>query len=275
MADAIAHRLEQRRRGAWRRAAAPPADRPARLLARIGIPDHRREPGLGQHLRAIAAYGASTPVMVGSIRTPPRGRSACVMWPCDAAGGDLFGADHALSRLLMVNCEAARGIYPVEQLADHLGGVVDHRDDAGVVQPGRADHADHADDAAGAVVIGRDDGRGARQREQLVLRADEDAHALGALGAAEQVDHARAAVSRSSNSSRTRSRSSSALRSSSRWAWPRTISWRSSLSPPDQLASPAVDHLLGQLIELGLAGRARLLQLGLAPRPASCRGCAR
>ncbi len=46
-------------------------------------------------------------------------------------------------------------------------------------------------------------------------------------------------VSRSSNKRRTRSRSSSALRSSSRLAWPRTISLRSALSPPDQLASPA------------------------------------
>src|SRR5712691_5655688 len=46
-------------------------------------------------------------------------------------------------------------------------------------------------------------------------------------------------VSRSSNSSRTRSRSANALRSSSKLAWPRTISLRSSLSPPDQLARPA------------------------------------
>src|ERR1051326_4787398 len=36
-----------------------------------------------------------------------------------------------------------------EQPADHLGGVVDHRDDAGIVQPGRADHAQYPDDAAG------------------------------------------------------------------------------------------------------------------------------
>src|ERR1700729_907543 len=39
-------------------------------------------------------------------------------------------------------------------------------------------------------------------------------------------------VSRSSNNSRTRSRSLSALRASSRCAWPRTISLRSPLSPP-------------------------------------------
>ena len=38
-------------------------------------------------------------------------------------------------------------------------------------------------------MIGRDDGRRARQRKQLVLRADEDANAFGAFGAAEQIDH--------------------------------------------------------------------------------------
>ena len=38
---------------------------------------------------------------------------------------------------------------------------------------------------------------------------------------------------------------------------------------------PGGDDLLGELVELGLAGLERLLQLGLAP-PRSCgRGCAR
>src|SRR5207237_1330627 len=71
-----------------------------------------------------------------------------------------------------------------QQPAHHLGGVVDHRDDSRVVEPGRADHAEHPDDAAGAVAIRRDDGGRAGQREQLVLRADENAHPLGAFGAA-------------------------------------------------------------------------------------------
>ena len=71
-------------------------------------------------------------------------------------------------------------------------------------------------------------------------------------------------VSRSSNKSRTRSRSASALRSSSRCAWPRTISLRSSLSPPDQLAKPVGDELLGQLVELGLARLQRAFDLDLA-----------
>ncbi len=80
--------------------------------------------------------------------------------------------------------------YAAQQPADHPRGVIDHRDDPRVVEPGRADDAEHADDVAGAVAIGRDDGRRAGQREQLVLRADEDAHAIGALGAAEQIDDA-------------------------------------------------------------------------------------
>src|SRR5690348_1200515 len=47
---------------------------------------------------------------------------------------------------------------------------------------------------AGRVVIGRDDGRGAGEREQLVLRADEDAHPFGLLGAAEEIDHVAAGL---------------------------------------------------------------------------------
>src|SRR5262249_47844772 len=76
-----------------------------------------------------------------------------------------------------------------QEFAHHPGGVVDHRDHPRVVEPGRADHADDADDAAGGVVVGRDHGRRTGQRKQLVLRADEDAHALGLLGATEQVGH--------------------------------------------------------------------------------------
>src|SRR5439155_1419885 len=54
----------------------------------------------------------------------------------------------------------------------------------------RANDAQYADDAAGAVAIGRNDGRGARKREELILRADEDTGALGALRLAEEIDHA-------------------------------------------------------------------------------------
>ena len=88
------------------------------------------------------------------------------------------------------------------------GGIIHRRNDARIIQPRRADHAEHADDVAGAVAIGRDDGRGAGQREQLVLRADEDAHALGAARRGRAGRSRRAWSPRSSNSSRTRSRSS-------------------------------------------------------------------
>src|SRR5260370_12432522 len=37
--------------------------------------------------------------------------------------------------------------------------------------------------------MGRNDGKSPRTREQLVLRADEDSGAFGALGPAEEIDH--------------------------------------------------------------------------------------
>src|SRR5215472_12602342 len=76
-----------------------------------------------------------------------------------------------------------------EQLTNNFRRVVDHRDDAGVVEPGRTDDAENADDLSGRVVIGGDDGRGAGQRKQLVFRTNKDAHALGLRGAAKQIDH--------------------------------------------------------------------------------------
>src|SRR6516225_3582069 len=76
-----------------------------------------------------------------------------------------------------------------EQFTNDFCRVVDHRHDAGIVEPGWTDDAENADDLSGRVVIGGDDGRGAGQRKQLVFRADEDAHAFGLLGAAKQIDH--------------------------------------------------------------------------------------
>src|SRR5215472_4338483 len=76
-----------------------------------------------------------------------------------------------------------------KQLTDDLGGIVDHRHDAGVVEPGRSDDAENADDLPGRVVIRRNDGGRAGQRKQLVFRTDKHPHALGLLGAAKQIDH--------------------------------------------------------------------------------------
>src|SRR3982074_3486585 len=47
---------------------------------------------------------------------------------------------------------------PPDELAHHFCSVIDHRDDAGIIEPGGTDHADHADDAAGARAVRRDGG---------------------------------------------------------------------------------------------------------------------
>src|SRR4051812_50211011 len=78
---------------------------------------------------------------------------------------------------------------PAEDARHHLRGVVDHGHDAGVVEPRRADDAEHADDLLRGVPEGGGDHRRAREREELVLGADEDAHALAALGACEELDN--------------------------------------------------------------------------------------
>ena len=69
-----------------------------------------------------------------------------------------------------------------QEAAHELGRGVDDGDDAAVVEAGGADDADGAHDRAVGVHVRRDDEGGAREREELVLRADEDAHALGLLG---------------------------------------------------------------------------------------------
>src|SRR5260370_17720008 len=75
-----------------------------------------------------------------------------------------------------------------DELAHALGGIIHHRDHPCIIEPRRADHAENADDAAGALAVRRDDGGGAREREQLVLRADKDMGALGALGPPDEID---------------------------------------------------------------------------------------
>src|SRR3569833_2683998 len=71
---------------------------------------------------------------------------------------------------------------------NRLGGVIDHRNDPGIVEPGGADDAQNADDLFVGVAIGAQDHRRTGQREQLVLAADEDADAVGLFGVAELVD---------------------------------------------------------------------------------------
>src|SRR2546430_15847259 len=73
-----------------------------------------------------------------------------------------------------------------DELAHDLGGIIHHRDHPCVIEPRQADHAENADDAAGALAVRRDDGGGAPEREELGLRADKDMGALGALGPPEK-----------------------------------------------------------------------------------------
>src|SRR5262249_46997717 len=77
-----------------------------------------------------------------------------------------------------------------EEFANDLGGIIHHRDYPRIIEPRRANHAEYADDTAGAITVRRDDGGGSREREQFVLRADEDPSAFRALGPAEKIDHA-------------------------------------------------------------------------------------
>src|SRR5262249_19556005 len=67
--------------------------------------------------------------------------------------------------------------------------VIDHGDNASVIEPGGADDADYTDNAAFAVPIRCDDGRRAGEREQLVFRTNENAYPVSSLRSPEQVDH--------------------------------------------------------------------------------------
>ena len=164
--------------------------------------------------------------------------------PCRslATGGVRSSAASSCFRLWVIASSRCR-VCPGP--TDDARGVVDHGDDAGVVHPGRADHADGADDAGaapalGARAVGCHDHRAAGRPEQLVLAADEDLQAL-----ADWVSSTRrrmlCRVSSISNRPRIRSRSARLVTSSKSFACPRTIrnppSRLSSL--PLQVASPA------------------------------------
>src|SRR4029079_11353605 len=67
------------------------------------------------------------------------------------------------------------------------GRVVDHGNDARIIEPRRTDHPQYANYFLLGVLERRHDQRRTRQREQLVLGADEDAHAFAALGKAKKL----------------------------------------------------------------------------------------
>ena len=76
----------------------------------------------------------------------------------------------------------------VQQAADEAGGVIDHRNDAGIIQTRRANDAEYADDLLLIVLERRDDQGRTRHREQGILRADEDPHAFAFLCRVEEID---------------------------------------------------------------------------------------
>src|ERR1700733_8388619 len=65
-----------------------------------------------------------------------------------------------------------------QEFSHDLRGVVHHRNDPGVIQTRRAQHADNANDIALRIRVGRGDDRRAGKAEQPVLRTDENAHAV-------------------------------------------------------------------------------------------------
>src|SRR6185312_17534510 len=73
--------------------------------------------------------------------------------------------------------------------ADHLRGVVHHRDDAGVVDPGRTDHPDRTDDLLAAVLVRRDNHRTPGDAEQMIFGADKDLNAFRLPARVEQAQH--------------------------------------------------------------------------------------
>ena len=66
--------------------------------------------------------------------------------------------------------------------------MVDHGNDAAVIQPGRAQNPDHAHDFPGRIGIGGGDDGGTRQGEQPVLRADENADPVAFARQFQQAD---------------------------------------------------------------------------------------
>src|SRR5580693_4568607 len=66
------------------------------------------------------------------------------------------------------------GLARALELAKHLRRIFDHRHDAAIIEPGRPDDPKHAGDAMIAVPEGRGDHRRSGEREQLVLRTDEN-----------------------------------------------------------------------------------------------------
>src|ERR1043166_326739 len=90
--------------------------------------------------------------------------------------------------------EAVR--YLTDDAADGACGVVDQRNDSGVVKPRRADDADGAQDALLRIAERRHHHRAAGIGEQRIVGADEDLHARRGVGELDQAGKALATLQR-------------------------------------------------------------------------------
>ena len=120
---------------------------------------------------------------LGSVIRLPSQKTRLAQW--GFAAGDIV-----LWRPKIKRSVALSGVQAAQYPADDPGRIIHRRNHPCIVQPRRPDHAEDADDAARGIAIGRDDGGGTGQRKQLVFRSDENPHAFGMLGPAQQIDHA-------------------------------------------------------------------------------------
>src|SRR5260370_2801554 len=170
--------------------------------------------------------------------------------------------------LLLLGRRIFHGLSLSDESPDHLGGVVHHRDDAGIVDPSWTDDAARADDLLAAVLVGSDHHRAAGAPENAVFGNDTDLHAFAPLAGVQQTQQ-----------------SLSGFEHLEKSAQPFEIGERGDvfeqigLSAHDQRAALVAagpvgkscrDELRRQLVELDLIGRGFLLdfRLCLFDRPA-------
>src|SRR5262245_9661391 len=92
----------------------------------------------------------------------------------------LFAAVSSSAGTVFCSCPVLfiAGAILSDKAPDHFRGIVDHRNDPGVVESSGADDPDRADNLLPAVVIGRDHHRAAGDPKEVALGANKDLHAL-------------------------------------------------------------------------------------------------
>ena len=71
-----------------------------------------------------------------------------------------------------------------------MSGIIDHRHDTGIVEPGRPDNPQNPDHLLIGILIRGKNDRGARKGKQLVFRSDKNTHPFGVFCVQQQVDQA-------------------------------------------------------------------------------------